>query len=175
MNIASLLALLQATASLLAFVQSPAVMPAFSQQAVHFGSQAVQIVTQAASPITFQVPQNDSIWPNMKDLANAPYRDASGHWVRLGATAQIVQEYTSFGDLNHDGLDDAAVIVNRPSSSGTPNYFLAAMLNQGGILFNIADFPLGPNLNISSHSITGGSILLNGAPYELLGNAIAAN
>jgi hypothetical protein len=103
---------------------------------------------------------------------NAPYIDAPGHWTRLGNTIQLFTGDTSFGDLNHDGLDDAAVIVNRPSSNGTPNYFLAAMLNQNGIMFNIADFPLGTNIDIASHSIVQGTILLNSNSYELLGNTI---
>ena len=118
------------------------------------------------------MPQNDSAWPNAKDLKNAPYIDASGHWARLGKTVELLDGNTSFGDLNRDGMDDAAVIVNRPLSNGTPNYFLAAMLNQNGIMFNIADFSLGTSINITSHSVTGGIILLNGDHYELLGNMI---
>jgi hypothetical protein len=175
MNITSLVSLLQAAASLLVLAQGPTATTAFMQQAVSFGSHAVQIVTQAEAPIGFSVPQNDSVWPNAKDLMNAPYIDAAGHWSQLGKTVQLIPGDTSFGDLNHDGLDDAAVIVNRPSSDGTPNYFLAAMLNQNNIMFNIADFPLGTDINIASHSISGGMILLSNTSYELLGNTIIKN
>ena len=172
MNVASLLALLQAAASVLTFAQGHTATTAFAQQAVSFGSNAVQVVTQAAAPVGFPVPRNNSIWPNIQDLAGAPYIDASGHWVQLGQTVQLAPQYTSFGDLNNDGVDDAAVIVNRPSSGGAPNYFLAAMLNQGGIMFNVADFPLGTSINIASHSVAGEAILLNNERYELLGNTI---
>jgi len=175
MNTASLLALLQAAASVLTLAQAHNAKPAFMQEAVNFGSNAVQVVTQAAAPVSFAVPQNDSIWPNAKDLVNAPYIDGSGRWVRLGPTVQALFEDTSFGDINHDGFDDAALIVNRPSAGGTPNYFLAAMLNQGGILFNIADLPLGPGLTVTSHSIASGTIFLNGNAYSLLGNTILKN
>ena len=104
----------------------------------------------------FQVPPNDSVWPNIKDLSNAPYIIGPGQWSQLSRNGptSAAGKYTSFGDLNHDGSDDAAAIVNRPTASGTPNYFLAAMLNQGGIMFNIADLPLGTSLNIASHTIT---------------------
>jgi hypothetical protein len=148
------------------------VTTAFTQQAVNFGSNAVQVVTQAAAPIGFPVPQNNSIWPNVEDLVKAPYIDAPGHWVPIGQTVKPLFEDTSFGDINNDDLDDAAVIVNRPSSNGAANYFLAAMLNQGGIMFNIADFPLGPSVDITSHSIVGETVLLNNKSYKLLGNVI---
>jgi len=172
MNITSLLALLQAAASILTLAQSHTASVAFQQEAVNFGSNAVQMVTQAAAPVGFQVPKNDSAWPNVKDLMNAPYIDTPGHWAPLGATVQGVFQYASFGDLNHDGVDDAAIIVNRPTANGTANYFLAAMLNQGGIMFNIADAPLGATINITSHAIASGTIILNGTHYTLLGNSI---
>ncbi len=172
MNITALLALLQAAASVLTIAQGPTATTAFKQQAVNFGSHAVQAVTQAAAPISFSVPENTGIWPNTSELMSAPYIDAVGHWTRLGTTVQLVQEDVSFGDLNNDGVDDAAVVVNRPSSNGAANYFLAAMLNQGGIMFNIADISLGTSLNIATHSITAGVVVLNGDRYVLLGNAI---
>ncbi len=172
MNITSLLALLQAAASLLTAAQSPAATAAIQQGAVKFGNNAVQVVTQAAAPINFTVAKNDGIWPNISDLMRAPYIDAAGHWAPLGKTVRLVQKDTSFGDINNDGLDDAAVVVNRPSADGSANYFLAAMLNQGGIMFNIADFSLGTHANITSHSIKDGMMLLDGNRYELLGNVI---
>jgi len=119
MNITPLLTLLQAAASLLVLAQGHTVTTAFMQQAVNFGSNAVQIVVQSHAPIGFTVTKNDSIWPNVKDLANAPYIDAPGHWAPLGTTVQLITGDSSFGDLNHDGLDDAAAVVNRPSPDGT--------------------------------------------------------
>lgn len=157
---------------MLTFAQHNTTSTAFMQQAVHFGSGAVQVATQATAPVDFSIPQNDSGWPNTKDLAQAPYLDAPGHWAPLGATVKLIEADTSFGDLNGDGLDDAAVIVNRPSSNGAPNYYLAAMLNQGGIMFDVADLSLGTVLDIATHSVSHGNILLNNISYELLGDEI---
>ena len=165
MNTASLLALLQLTATILT-------SHAPTQATVNLASNIVQLVTQASAPINFAVPRNDSMWPDMKDLLYAPYISAPGQWSNLNSSVRILPEYTSFGDLNRDGSDDAAVIVNRPTTDGTPNYFLAAMLNQGGIMFNIADFPLGKNLNFASHTITAGVAQLNNDSYWLLGNTL---
>lgn len=179
MNPASWLALLQAAAALLTFASGrmnlSASSTALAQSAVNFGSNAVQIVEQATAPIGFQVPPNDSFWPDIKDLSNAPYIDGTidgvNDWTQLGSAVTLLPNYTSFGDLNHDGVDDAAAIVERPSADGTANYYLAAMLNQGGIMFNIADYPLGTTLNIASHTITSDIAWLNNSSYELLGNA----
>lgn len=168
----TLLSLLQAAAMMLTFAQTHPLPAATSQSVVHVASNAVQLVTQAAAPIDFAVPQSNSIWPNLDELAHAPYLDAPGHWVPLGSSVQLVQEDTSFGDLNGDGIDDAAVVVDRLSASGAPNYYLAAMLNQGGILFNIADVPLGPRLDIASHTVRGGEIFLDNNSYQLLGNVL---
>ena len=175
MNITSLLALLSAAASMLTLAQGHSATTAFMQEAINFGSNTVQVVTQASAPIGFSVPKDSSIWPTAVDLANAPYIDTPGHWAPLGQTVTFLSDDISFGDLNNDKLDDAAVIVNRPSAGGVQNYFLAAMLNSGGIMFNIADFPLGTSIAVASHSISGENILLNGQSYKLLGNTIIKN
>lgn len=172
MNPASLIALLQLAASVLVSAQNPKMVLTMRQQAVQLGSNTVQLVTQAAAPIGFDVPKNNSIWPTAKDLMDAPYVDGPGHWARFGSTVQPLLQYASFGDLNDDGADDAAVIVNRPSVGGRPHYFLAVMLNQGGILFNIADVPLGSTVNVASHSIANGAVLLDSRKYNLLGNEL---
>jgi hypothetical protein len=175
--------LLQLTASLLMGVQhDPRISAAASQQAIQTGSQVVQLADQALANIPFPVPQNDSIWPNVKDLQNAPYLDASGHWVPFGQGVQPISSSISFGDMNGDGTDDAALVVQQTASSGVSGYVLAVMLNQGGILFNIADAPLGSVApTIYSHAISNGTLVMdmeaNGAPrsvvhYVLLGNQI---
>ena len=160
-------------ASVLLFAQNHTLPPEVLQSTVNLGSNTVQLVTQAAAPIDFPVPQNDSIWPNAKDLLRAPYLNAPGHWSPLGSAVQLMQADTSFGDLNQDGLDDAAVIVDRPSA-GAAHYYLAAMLNQGGILFNIADYPLGSSLTVATHTISNGVAWVNGTGYRLLGNTLLA-
>lgn len=167
-----MLALLQAAASLLVSAQSPQATPAMMQKAIDIGSNTVQVVVQASAPIDFAVPKNNSIWPTTNDLLNSPYIDDKGNWVQLGPTVAIIVGYTSFGDINNDGLDDAAVIVNKPGTNGSSHYFLAAMLNHDSILFNIADFPLGNSLSITSHDIVSNKIVINGNKYEVLGREL---
>jgi hypothetical protein len=168
-----MLALLQAAATLLALVQSPAVSTTTAQNSVNLAENAIQIVAQETAPIDFTVPKDNSIWPNITDLVNAPYLDGNGNYVPLGSAVSLLEQDTSFGDINNDGIDDAAVIVNRPTpATGAPNYFLAVMLNQGGIMFNIADYPLGNTVNINSHHVTDGNIIIDGNQYELWGDQI---
>ncbi|MDE2019204.1 MAG: hypothetical protein KGJ13_02535 [Patescibacteria group bacterium] len=174
MATATLMSLLQAAASLLLFAQGHALPASSTQAIVNFGSNAVQLVTQAAAPIDFSVPQNNGIWPNTADLVQAPYLDGQGRWSRLGSTVQLIPADTSFGDLNGDGLDDAIVVVNRPTALGTSAYYLAAMLNQGGIMFNIADYPLGQGFTMASHTVRDGEAFVNGTGYRLLGNTLLA-
>ncbi len=176
MNLAALASLLQAATLLLTGVRGAgsAIVPATAQAVVNVAGNAVQIATQAMAPVGFPVVENNGRWPNMNDLLNAPYRDASGKWVRLGSSVQLMQEDTSFGDLNHDGVDDAAVVVKKITPLGSANYFLVAMLNQGGIMFDIAELPLGASFAASSHTIANDLVALNGKQYELIGNSLGA-
>lgn len=173
MNATALLALLQAAATLLTLAQGPHATAASMQNAITTGSQTVQVVTQATAKIPFTVTPDDSIWPNVKDLLQSPYLDANGNYVPVGSTVAILQQYAAFGDLNNDDLDDATVVVNKPSASGTANYFLAALVNQNGILFNIADAPLGSSVDSNAtHTISSGVITFGAQQYQLLGNQL---
>jgi hypothetical protein len=173
---------LQLIASLLISVQhNPALPPSTVEAAIGVGSRGVQLSTQALAKIPFPVPQNDSIWPNAADLAQAPYLDAQGNYAPLGPGLQLLTGDASFGDLNGDGLDDAAALVARTSADGATTISLAMMLDQGGILFNIADVPLGKTVQVYSHHVVSGAAVIDmqidGEPrttasYELLGNAI---
>lgn len=65
-----------------------------------------------------------------------------------------------FGDLNGDGVEDAAVIlVTDPGGSGT-FYDLAAVLNTDGQPVNVATRNLGDRVQIQSFSIESGQILV---------------
>lgn len=173
MNIIAMLALLQAAASLLVSVQqNPQTAPAVMQNAVALAGNTIQSVVQANAKIYFAVKENSGIWPNIDGLLNAPYLDSENNYVRLGSSVLLLQGYTSFGDLNNDGFDDAAAIVNKPAGDGTPRYFLAAMLNREKILFNIADFPLGNSVDIDSHRVIDGKIVIDGSKYELVGKEL---
>jgi hypothetical protein len=173
MNVSSTLSLLQALATLLMAIHAqPAPASATLLSAVGLTNRSLELVAQANAEIPFSVQANDGTWPNIGDLQNAAYRDANGNWVRLGPSVVLVQEDTSFGDLNGDGLDDAAVVVNEPDASGAAHYFLVAMLNQGGVMFDAAELPLGNSVDITSHRIANGVIELNGNTYQLLGTLL---
>ena len=163
MNIAIAL-LLQAATSLLMGVGQNANLPSvIREQAVVAAEHAIQISTQAeAMPnIGFSVPHNTSIWPTVGDILQAPYRAADGGWVSAGQNVQLVFPSISFGDINGDGVDDAAIVIKQITSDGSLRYALAAMLNQNNILFNIADFPLGNAVEVHSHSIQNNQIMID--------------
>ena len=131
--------------------------------------------------IGFSIPADTSIWPTIGDLYQTAYRAADGSWVPLGDGVQFAEAAISFGDINNDGMDDAAAVIVQTASDGSTRYALAAMLNQNNILFNIADLPLGNAVEVSSHGIGSNQITLgmkigNGAEqthrYELLGNQL---
>ena len=173
--------LLQLTATFLMGVQSNQnISLAAQKNAVAFGSHVVQLATQDLANVSFPVPQDSSIYPNIADLQNAPYKNAAGQWVPLGRGVTLVSSSTSFGDLNGDGFDDAAALVQRSLPDGSTDFALAAFIYQGGILFNVADAPLGTSVQIYSHSIENGQLVVDMQVdgqahsvrnYELLGNA----
>ncbi len=177
----SIIVLLQLATSLLLAVQHNSQLPQdVRQRMVLLAEQAMQVSAQAGATIDFPVPQNSSAWPNVTELGSAPYIGIDGKFVRQGPTLTVLNAYTSFGDLNGDGVDDAAVIVKRTDGMGATSFALAAMLNQGGILFNIADVPLGnTEPQIYDHNIQNGIVTLDiqvdGQPrtvahYALFGN-----
>ena len=179
---ATIALLLQLAASLLTGAKNNYHMPlAAKQQVVAMAGQTVQLSTEALAKVAFPVPQNTSIWPNYSELKNAPYLDSGDKYVQLGQTVQLLGSSVSFGDINNDGIDDAVAAVKIAAPDGSSNYFLAAMLNQGGILFNIADAPLGSNAWIYNHRVQNGELVLDMATgnqasstvrYVLLGNEL---
>lgn len=169
--------LLQITAALLVGIQHNNHVPvAFKEQLVAVSGRVIQLSTQALASVPFAVAPKTSIWPNVLDLENAPYLDLDGNYVRRGAGVQYFGETLSFGDMNGDGLDDAAVLVQRTGSGSRSDYALAVLLNQGNILFNIADFPLktaaGRAPQIKDHHVVNGRLIIDGKKYALLGNKL---
>jgi hypothetical protein len=172
MNTSAILGVLQAAAILLTAAQGRGVSTTTMQNAVFAGDQAVQLALQVANPIPFAVTPNTDIWPTIGDVTNSAYRDSSGKWVRLSSNVALIPGDTSFGDLNGDGYDDAAVIINKPTNDGSAHYYLDALINQNNILFDAAEYPLGSNIIINSHQIENNKIVINGVTYELVGNAL---
>lgn len=177
--------LLQITAAFLMGVQhNPQATLTTQEQAVLTASHVVQLSEQAIADIPFNVPQNDSNWPNIHDVDNAPYLNSQGNFVQLGQGVDLISSNISFGDINGDGVDDAVVLVRQYSPVGTPSYALAALINQGGILFNIADAPLGSTTTIYDHQIANGVLTIDlqtatqpreTLHYTLLGNDFSAD
>jgi hypothetical protein len=153
-------------------------------QTVALANRVIQLEAQvqAAPKITFSVPPNTSIWPNIVDVTNSAYLNAAGSYSRVGTDISLDEGSLSFGDLNSDGFDDAALLVERVAADGTPTFALAAMLNQGGVMFNIADIDLGKTVVVYSHHIVSGQIILDMQidtqpravyTYQLLGNTLS--
>lgn len=174
MNPAAILSLLQITAAMLTTAQGGAMPAANVQSIITISQHSIQLAAQSEANIPFTVTPNNSMYPNINDLDSAAYRDTNGNWVTLGPSVILSGGDTSFGDLNNDGIDDAAVVVNKPDAEGNPHYFLDAMLNQGGVMFDIAELPLGTTDNITTHRIVSGTIMLNNSSYTLFGDALEA-
>jgi hypothetical protein len=73
--------------------------------------------------------------------------------------------WQAFGDLNGDGVEDAAVIlIDAPGGSGVFT-FLAAVVDEGGLPVNAATASLGDRPQIDSVSIEDGRILISGKTH----------
>jgi hypothetical protein len=183
MNTAIALLLQAATTILLSIGQNNSLPVATKMNAINIVEHSIQIATQAEAmnDIHFQIPKNNGIWPSALDLKQTAYRGTNGFWAPISNNLSIVGETISFGDINNDGFDDAAVVMKQINPDKSANYFLALMLNQGNILFNIANIQLGSSVQIFGHKITNNKILYdmkigNSAKkvynYELLGNQV---
>ena len=180
--------LLQTAAAILTSAHNNAALtPAATQQIVTLGSQTVQIATQAMAPIGFSVTPNTGAFPTALEVLRAPALTATGVYVPLanGSPVKLDQSSLSFGDLNGDGLDDAAAVVTQTVGTGnstTTRVALAIFLNQGGIMFNIVDRPLGSDVVVYSHHVVSGGELVMDMQvageargtftYSLLGNQL---
>lgn len=94
-------------------------------------------------------------------LTNGEFRQKYGD---AELSVKLLSTYTAFGDLNGDGLEDAATIfiVNTGGSGGF--VYLAAVLNSDGQPDNVAVSLLGDRVKINSLTIFGievGRIVVN--------------
>lgn len=166
MNTTVVALLLQMTASLLSGAQhNPDLSPTTTAKIAAIGAQAIQLAAQAEADarIGFAVPKNPGIWPNVSELVRSAYLNGNGDYVPEGADAALEQQTISFGDLNGDGLDDAAAIVDL-KKNGSTEAALAVFLNQGGVMYNIADLPLGGAVTVYSHRIMDGVLTIDMQP-----------
>ncbi len=178
-------ALLNVAASLLITLQnnSSRISAAVQEQVVRAASQAVQLGAQAMRGNSgFAEISHTNLWPNASQIQESLYLDYAGRRVPLGTNVQLTLNAISFGDMNSDYVDDAIVFVKTISDKNEVMYKIAVMLNQGGILFNIASVDLGSSLAVYSHSIEAeeftvdmkaGSGARETRHYKLVGNALA--
>ncbi len=75
-------------------------------------------------------------------------------------TVMFLDPFNAFGDLNGDGIGDAAVTLAENSGGSGVFIYLAAVVDQGGMPVNVATQLLGDRVNIKSMTIDGGEILI---------------
>ena len=76
-------------------------------------------------------------------------------------TVVLHPEVYAFGDLNGDGVDDAAVILIENSGGSGSFIYLAAVINQDGRPVNVATQFVGDREQVQAISIDGNEITLN--------------
>jgi len=90
-------------------------------------------------------------------LTNGAYREK----IVPGSATELViilSDKFALGDLNGDGVEDAAVVlVSNPGGSGT-FYDLAAVINQNGTPKHVASLLLGDRVKVKSLSIRSGEV-----------------
>ena len=125
-----------------------------------WGSVQAAPVTQTATPLT------------VADLQNAQYRTTytvsrtvtltDGVFADEAARLQIVlTEDTAFGDLNGDGVDDAAAILAATVAEGEPSLNLVALIAQAGEPAIGGLILLGERVEINTLTIADGKITVD--------------
>jgi heat shock protein HslJ len=146
-------------------------LPAIAVLVAHASITACSSVSGGNAAISYQgaVPQGLTA----HDIANAGYQIDSLGEFRLdngefnrqygdGATQRhkVVLDKFSLGDLDHDGVSDAAVILAWQSGGSGTFRYLIAMRNAGNELRQTDSVPLGDRVRIGSLSIAGGEVRL---------------
>lgn len=80
-------------------------------------------------------------------------------------TVIFADPFAAFGDLNGDGVEDAAVILVESSGGSGAFIYLAAVINQNGQPVNVATTFLGDRVQPASASIQDGEIVFQGATH----------
>jgi hypothetical protein len=76
-------------------------------------------------------------------------------------TVTFVDPFNALGDLNGDGLEDAAVALAENSGGSGVFLYLAAVVDQNGTPANVATQLLGDRVEIKSVAIDGGEIAID--------------
>jgi len=133
------------------------------------------VPTRAALVPTLAMPQPDGGSSfSLSTLENAQYHSVTwgdyqlngGVFYRTPATSsENAENYatrlfmSAFGNLDGDGSEDAAVILQTKNGGNGDNKELAAMLNQNGAAYNVATLDLGFPLAVESMQIEQGGVI----------------
>lgn len=102
------------------------------------------------------------IYEEPVQLADGQY--AGEPFVEGGAsrpTVRLMDPFFAFGDLNGDGVQDAAVLLAENSGGSGVFIYLAAMVDQNGVPVNQATTLLGDRIQINALTIENGEIVLD--------------
>ncbi|MGA9348656.1 MAG: META domain-containing protein [Anaerolineae bacterium] len=135
---------------------------------IEVSSEVIGTVKEPSQPtaqLTLEALQNASyqgIYDEPVQLTDGQYEGEP--FVPGGASRPTVTfhpEVYAFGDLNGDGVDDAAVILIE-NSGGSGNFlYLAAVINDGGAPVNVATQFVGDREQVQAIIIEDGEITLN--------------
>ena len=116
-------------------------------------------------PLTLELLQNTtypSEWDESGAITLTDGRYEGEPFVEGGASRLVVTlvEPVAFGDLDGDGVEDAAVILAANAGGSGTFISLEAVRNEGGEPVHLATYPLGDRVRIESLAIEGGQIVL---------------
>lgn len=118
---------------------------------------------RAGAGLTLRLLQNAEYqspdWANFR-LVEGVFSRTSSHAGASSAYSTELIQPVIYGDLNGDGIEDAAVILS--TQNGGTGHFreLAAMLNRNGEADNVATVPLGDRVVVETGRIVAGAIML---------------
>jgi hypothetical protein len=93
-------------------------------------------------------------------LRDGVYREATGEGSASEVTITLLPELSAFGDLDRDGVADAAAVL-AGSGGGTGTFIsLAALRNVEGLPQHIATAYLGDRVRVTSLTIDSGELLV---------------
>lgn len=109
-----------------------------------------------AAKITPNMVKNSEYY--LQDI-DTRFKLVNGHYEAGDEGVDFIK--AAFGDLNNDGIKDAAVIL--AYSGGGSGYFfrLAAVINRNGHLYHIATASLGDRIIINSLQVKSGRIIID--------------
>lgn len=129
------------------------------------GSSQTPVIQPSTSHLTAEALKNGEYQSDFAETTTIKMTNGTYHEEGQpgGATELVITLHpkTAFGDLNGDGMGDAAVVlVSVPGGSGT-FYDLAAVINQDGTPKHVATQPLGDRIKLQALSIESGIITVD--------------